>query len=117
MSGPRSTYTPNPPRTQLPERLGLRLQQPSAGASDESAPAAAAAKAAAKAATSPLLRQLLAEALSPAASGAAEAALAVLDEGAARSNDFDGLFRCRSRFGEARAAGAGALSFACVDQS
>ena len=51
--------------------------------------------------------RLLADACSPAASGAAAAALAVLDEGAARGNDFLRLFSSRARFPEARGGARG----------
>lgn len=54
----------------------------------------------ASAASAPLLVRLLADACSPAASGAAAASLAVLDEAAARSNDFLKIFRSRARFPE-----------------
>ena len=90
--------------TQLPERLGLQLPTPHAGVSGAATAAAEVAAGAAAAAltSSTLLARLLAEALSPAASGTAVAALALLDEGAARANDYAALFCSRKRFPDVR---------------
>ncbi|KAI8469096.1 MAG: muts domain V-domain-containing protein [Monoraphidium minutum] len=85
---------------QLPERLGIRLTATPGSSTAQPAGGAAAEAALAAAAAAPLLRRLLAEALSPAATGAAAASLAVLSEGAARSNDFLSLFASRGRFPE-----------------
>lgn len=92
---------------QLPERLGVRLPPAAPGAppADPAAASAPLAAAVSSAADSDLLRRLLAEALSPAASGAAGDALSLLDERAARGNDYAALFRSRERFPEVRTPG------------